>query len=87
MKKQVYRILEIENKAGGKRYLAQVKLSGFFGFFIEWRYVIYYDRLQHLFVDDTPFPYDEFCNAVNAIKYHKMFGNDEDVTIIHEINN
>ena len=29
--------------------------------------------------------YTEYCDAVNAIKYHKMFGDEKDVKQIHNM--
>ncbi len=82
-----YRIIEHENKAGGKRYNTQYQRTFLFGLVKYWQYFKYYDNTQELIDRESSFSdYTEYCNAINAIKYHKMFGKDKSRKYIHEIN-
>ncbi len=89
--KTKYRILEYENRAGGKQYYPQVNCPIFFGLVSFWSCLYYYNSSQKLEVYDFGtltfgIPYSEYCDAVNAIKYHKMFGKEKNRKYIHEIN-
>jgi len=80
-----YRIITIENKAGGREYCTQYKKYFLFGLIKCWQTFIYYPNIQELKDYATRVTVREYCDAVNAIKYHKMFHLDKDIVTIKEI--
>jgi hypothetical protein len=82
-----YRIVEYENRAGGKRYHSQYRKSFLFGLINYWQQFKYYDHSQELCDVKTGgiADYLTYCEAVNAIKYHKMFHGDKDKKYIHNM--
>lgn len=85
-KANIYRILEIENKAGSKQWACQYKRFWLFGLFYYWQNFYYDESFQFLKEYDFLMKYTNFCNAKNCIKYHKMFSQDKDKLKIIEIN-
>lgn len=83
-KKFKYRIIQLENKAGGKIFYSQFQQSILWGLIKFW--VSFYYSAQLQFLIDRHKSYDTYCDAVNAIKYHKMFGKDSDIKTIYLIN-
>ena len=81
-----YRILEEENKAGGRKYYTQYLRTRFFGLFSYWQNFYYWKHSQQLVEYDFLKAFDTFCEARNSIKYHKMFNKDKNIIKVHEIN-